>query len=404
MSLIVKKFGGTSVANAQLIFNAANTITKAYQEGNDVVVVVSAQGSMTDELVFKASEINPSASKREMDVLLSSGEQISIALLAMAIEKQGFPVVSLLGWQCGMLTSSTYGSARIKEIDPGRIKKELDKKNVVVVAGFQGLNQYYDVTTLGRGGSDTSAVAIASALSADLCQIYTDVEGVFTADPRKVPDARKLDEISYDEMLEMSTLGAHVLNNRAVEMAKKYKIELEVISSFVDVPGTIVKERSSVEKLLISGVTKDENVVKLSLFGVPDEMGWDFRLLSKLSARGISIDMFMHATRQDGARDVSFTVKKEFAAESAEILRKYREAMSCEGMASDPDAAKVSIVGAGLETQVGVAAKMFQALYEAQIAPKMISTSETKISVIVPKKDADRAVSAVHGAFFPGGK
>lgn len=273
MSLIVQKFGGSSVADAERVFNVAGIVTDTYKKGNDVVVVVSAQGDTTDDLIEKAKEINPDASKREMDMLLTSGEQISISLLAMAIEKLGYPVVSLLGWQAGFNTSSAYGSARIKRVIPDRIKKELDKRNIVIVAGFQGINRYGDMTTLGRGGSDTSAVAIASVMHADLCQIYTDVEGVYTADPRKVPGARKLSEISYDEMLELATLGAQVLNNRSVEMAKKYNIELEVLSSLTKAPGTIVKEAAKVEKMLISGVAKDTNVARISIIGVPDRPG-----------------------------------------------------------------------------------------------------------------------------------
>ena len=284
MSLIVQKFGGSSVADAERVFNVAGIVTDTYKKGNDVVVVVSAQGDTTDDLIEKAKEINPDASKREMDMLLTSGEQISISLLAMAIEKLGYPVVSLLGWQAGFNTSSAYGSARIKRVIPDRIKKELDKRNIVIVAGFQGINRYGDMTTLGRGGSDTSAVAIASVMHADLCQIYTDVEGVYTADPRKVPGARKLSEISYDEMLELATLGAQVLNYRSVEMAKKYNIELEVLSSLTKAPGTIVKEAAKVEKMLISGVAKDTNVARISIIGVPDRPGLALKIFSKLSA------------------------------------------------------------------------------------------------------------------------
>ena len=257
MSLIVQKFGGSSVANAERVFNVAGIVTDTYKKGNKVVVVVSAQGDTTDDLIDKANEINPNASKREKDMLLAAGEQISVALLAMAIEKLGYPVVSLLGWQAGFQTTSAYTSARIKRVKTDRIEKELDKNNIVIVAGFQGVNRYEDVTTLGRGGSDTSAVAIAAAMHADLCQIYTDVEGVYTADPRKVKNAEKLKYISYDEMLELATLGAQVLNNRSVEMAKKYNIELEVLSSLTRAPGTIVKEAAKMEKMLISGVAKD---------------------------------------------------------------------------------------------------------------------------------------------------
>ncbi len=400
MSLIVQKFGGTSVANAKLIFNVANIITRAYQEGNDVVVIVSAQGDMTDELIGKANEINLNASKREMDVLLSSGEQISIALLSMAIEKLGFPVVSLLGWQAGVMTSSTYGSAMITRIDPGRIKKELDKKNIVIVAGFQGLSQYYDVTTLGRGGSDTSAVGIAVALSADLCQIYTDVEGVYTADPRFVKDARKLDSISYDEMLELATLGAQVLNNRSVEIAKKHHVELEVLSSFVDVPGTIVKEVANMEKILISGVAKDSNVAKISIVGIPDTQGWAFRIFSKLSARDINVDTILQSAACNGKRDIFFTIREDRLDDALEALSKYCESIKGAKLTYDKDVSKVSIVGAGMQTHSGIAAKMFEALFAAHIDIQMIATSEIKVSVIVSKEDTDEAVRTVHNAFF----
>ena len=252
MSLIVKKFGGSSVANAERVFNVANRIIEDYKQGNDIIVVVSAQGDTTDDLIDKAKEINPNnPSKREMDMLLSAGEQISIALLAMAIEKLGYPVKSLLGWQAGFSTDSHHSIARIKKVDCERLKNEIAKKNIVIVAGFQGINKYDDITTLGRGGSDTSAVAIAASMKADLCQIYTDVDGVYTADPRKVPNAKKMDEICYDEMLELATLGAQVLNNRSVEMAKKYNVELEVLSSLEKKPGTIVKEIVKMEKTLI---------------------------------------------------------------------------------------------------------------------------------------------------------
>ena len=400
MSLIVQKFGGSSVADAKMIFNVANIITRTYQGGNDVVVVVSAQGDMTDELIEKANEINLNASKREMDVLMASGEQISIALLSIAIEKLGFPVTSLLGWQAGVMTSSTYGSAMITKIDPGRIKKELDKKNIVIVAGFQGLSQYYDVTTLGRGGSDTSAVGIAVALSADLCQIYTDVEGVYTADPRFIENAIKLESISYDEMLELSTLGAKVLNNRSVEIAKKHNVELEVLSSFVEVPGTIVREAANVEKMLISGVAKDNNVAKISITGMPDAQGWAFRIFSKLSARDINVDTILQSAVHDGKRDIFFTVNEDRLNDTIEVLSKYCESVEGSNLLYDKNVSKVSIVGAGMQTHAGVAAKMFEALFAANIDIQMISTSEIKVSVIVAQKDVDEAVRTVHNAFF----
>ncbi len=400
MSLIVQKFGGSSVANAERVFNVARIVTDTYKAGNDVVVVVSAQGDTTDDLIDKANEINPNASKREKDMLLASGEQISIALLAMAIEKLGFPVVSLLGWQAGFQTSSAYTSARIKRVKTDRIVKELDKKNIVVVAGFQGLNRFDDVTTLGRGGSDTSAVAIAAAMHADLCQIFTDVEGVYTADPRKVKNASKLKTISYDEMLELATLGAQVLNNRSVEMAKKYNIELEVLSSLTRAPGTIVKEAKKMEKMLVSGVAKDTNVARVSVVGVPDTPGFAFKMFSRLAAKGINVDIILQSIGRDGTKDISFTVAKENAKDAQALMEEYIKSAGGKDVSVNENVAKISIVGAGMESHAGVATKMFEALYDAQINIHMISTSEIKVSVLIDESDADAAVSAIHSKFF----
>ena len=400
MSLIVQKFGGSSVANAERVFNVARIVTDTYKKGNKVVVVVSAQGDTTDDLIDKANEINPNASKREKDMLLAAGEQISIALLAMAIEKLGCPVISLLGWQAGFQTSSAYTSARIKRVKTDRIEKELDKNNIVVVAGFQGVNRYEDVTTLGRGGSDTSAVAIAAAMHADLCQIYTDVEGVYTADPRKVKNAQKLQYISYDEMLELATLGAQVLNNRSVEMAKKYNIELEVLSSLTRAPGTIVKEAAKMEKMLISGVAKDTNVARISVVGVPDVPGLAFKMFSKLSSKNINVDIILQSIGRDGTKDISFTVAKDNMKEAVEAMEEYITVVGGKSVSADDKVAKISIVGAGMESHAGVATKMFEALYDAQINIRMISTSEIKVSVLIDEKDADAAVSAIHSKFF----
>lgn len=400
MSLIVQKFGGSSVANAERIFNVADIITGTYKQGNDVVVVVSAQGDTTDDLIAKAQEINENPSKREMDMLLTAGEQMSASLLAMAIEKLGFPVVSLLGWQAGFLTSSAYGSARIKRVVPDRIQKELDKKNIVIVTGFQGVNRYNDMTTLGRGGSDTSAVAIAAVMKADLCQIYTDVDGVYTADPRKVPNAKKLDVISYNEMLELATLGAQVLNNRSVEMAKKYNIELEVLSSLTRKRGTIVKEANKMEKMLISGVAKDEDVARISIIGVPDRPGLAFKIFSKLSGKNINVDIILQSIGRNGTKDISFTVGRSNLQDALDILTPYVEVLGASGIVHDETVAKVSIVGAGMESHPGVAADMFEALFESNINIRMISTSEIKISVLIDQADADRAVTAIHNKFF----
>jgi len=400
MSLIVQKFGGSSVANAERVMNVAGIVTDTYNKGNNVIVVVSAQGDTTDDLIEKAKEINPHASKRETDMLLSAGEQISISLLAMAIEKLGYPVVSLLGWQAGFQTTSAHTSARIKRVVPDRIKKELDQRRIVIVAGFQGLNRYDDITTLGRGGSDTSAVAIATVLHADLCQIYTDVEGVYTADPRKVKKAIKLKEISYDEMLELATLGAQVLNNRSVEMAKKYNIELEVLSSLTKAPGTLVKENAKMEKMLISGVAKDTDVARISVTGIPDRPGLAFKMFAKLSAKDINVDIILQSIGRNDTKDISFTVAKSKGEEAVAILQDYINVIGAKEVLYDDNIAKVSIVGAGMESHAGVASKMFEALYDSHINIQMISTSEIKVSVLIDKNDADTAVAAIHSKFF----
>ena len=400
MGLIVQKFGGSSVANAERVMNVARIVTETYRQGNDVVVVVSAQGDTTDDLIAKAHEINEKPSKRELDMLMTSGEQISIALLSMAIEKLGCPAVSLLGWQAGFNTSSSYGSARIKSIKADRLKAEVDRHNIVVVAGFQGINKYDDLTTLGRGGSDTSAVAIAAAMHADRCQIFTDVEGVFMADPRKVPGAQKLQEITYDEMLELATLGAQVLNNRSVEMAKKYNVELEVLSSLKRVPGTIVKEVAKMEKMLVRGVTKDTDVARISITNIPNIPGIAFKLFSKLAQARINVDIILQSVGRDGTKDISFTVSKENAEGAIEAIHKTFD-IDDKDIICDKNVAKISIVGAGMETHPGTASKMFEALFEHDINIDMIATSEIKISVLIDAKDADRAVSAVHKAFLP---
>ena len=400
--LIVKKFGGTSVANTERLKNVADIITKTYEKGNDVVVVVSAQGDTTDEFIEKARQVNPNPSKREMDMLLTAGEQISASLLAMTIEEMGYPVISLLGWQAGFFTSANNGSARIERVDPARIKRELDQKRIVIVTGFQGVNRYQDMTTLGRGGSDTSAVAIAASMHADLCQIYTDVEGVFTADPRKIKDARKLDVISYDEMLELATLGAQVLNNRSVEMAKKYGVELEVLSSLTRKPGTIVREANKMEEMLISGIAKDNEVARVSIIGVPDRPGLAFKIFTKLAAKEINVDIILQSIGRNNTKDISFTIPESQLDETMEILRTYVETIGAADAVYDGNVSKVSVVGAGMETHPGVAAQMFEALFDANINIQMISTSEIKISVLISRDDADQAVTAIHKKFFSG--
>ncbi len=401
MALMVKKFGGSSVANAERVFNVARIIVEDYKKGNDIVVVVSAQGDTTDDLIAKAKEINPDgASKREMDMLLCAGEQISIALLAMAVEKLGYPATSLLGWQAGFQTNSTHSLARIKRVDPERIRNELDKKRVVVVAGFQGINKYEDLTTLGRGGSDTSAVAIAASMHADVCQIYTDVDGVYTADPRKVPKAKKMDEITYSEMLELASLGAQVLNNRSVEMAKKYGVQLEVLSSLEAKPGTIVKEKVNMEKMLISGVAKDNNVSRIAIVGLDDTPGVAFKVFNKLAQAKVNIDIILQSVGRDGTKDITFTVTEDQSQEAVAAIESMRDILTFKSVSADNSISKVSVVGAGMETHPGVASKMFEALSDANINIQNISTSEIKISVLIDEKDADRAVVAVHDKFI----
>lgn len=401
MSLIVQKFGGSSVANADRIRNVARIITETYQKGNSVVAVLSAQGDTTDDLIEKAREINPNASKREMDMLLSTGEQISISLCAMCIESMGFQAISLTGWQAGMLTNSMYSNARIKRIRTERIQKELDKKKIVLVAGFQGINKYDDITTLGRGGSDTSAVALAAALQADLCQIYTDVDGVYTADPRTVKGARKLDEITFDEMLELASLGAQVLHNRSVEMAKRYNVNMEVLSSFSGNPGTKVKEVvKTMEKSHVSGVAKDKNVARIALVGLADEPGIAFKIFSLLAKKNINVDIILQSIGRDESKDISFTVARGDADEAKKIMEENQESIGFQSVELNKHVAKVSIVGAGMAHNAGVACKMFEALASAGININMISTSEIKVSVLMDERDADRAVQAVHDRFF----
>ncbi len=399
MALIVQKFGGSSVANAERVFNVADIITSTYKAGNDVIVVVSAQGDTTDDLIDKAKEINPNPSKREMDMLLSSGEQISVALLAMAIEKLGFPVVSLTGWQVGVHTDSRYSSARIRKVEQERVQKELDKKNIVIVAGFQGVNKYGDITTLGRGGSDTSAVALAAALHADLCEIYTDVDGVYTTDPRIVPNASKLSEITFDEMLELASLGANVLHNRSVEMGKKYNVNLCVRSSLTRAEGTIVKEAVNMEKMLVRGVAKDTNVARISVCGILDTPGKAFRIFSLLAKKNINVDIILQSIGRDGLKDISFTTTEDHLEEALAILEENKAVIDYQSISFNKDVAKVSIVGAGMVSNPGVAAKMFEALYEAQINIHMIGTSEIKVSVLIDAGKENNAVRAIHDKF-----
>ena len=401
MGLIVQKFGGSSVADADRIRNVARIITETYRRGHSVVAVLSAQGDTTDDLIAKAAEINPNGSKREMDMLLSTGEQISCSLCAMAIEAMGYPVISLTGWQAGVRTNSAYSNARIKRVAPERILAELDKKCIVIVTGFQGINKYDDITTLGRGGSDTSAVALAASLHADLCQIYTDVDGVYTADPRHVEGAKKLDEITFDEMLELATLGAQVLHNRSVEMAKRYNVNLEVLSSFSGNPGTKVNEVvKNVEKMHVSGVAKDKDVARLALVGLADTPGIAFKIFSLLAKARINVDIILQSIGRGDTKDISFTVTKSDKDEAKRLLEENKSYLGFDHIDVSDNIAKVSIVGAGMINNPGVASLMFEALYNAGININMISTSEIKVSVLVDADDADRAVQAIHNKFF----
>ncbi|MBR1814437.1 MAG: aspartate kinase [Lachnospiraceae bacterium] len=397
--LIVKKFGGSSVADKERIFNVARRCVEDYQEGHDVIVVLSAMGKTTDGLIAKAKEINPRASKREMDMLLSTGEQVSVALMAMAMGAMGVPAVSLNAFQVAMHTNRQYSNARLKWIDSERIRMELENRRIVIVTGFQGVNRNDDITTLGRGGSDTTAVALAAALHADKCEIFTDVDGVYTADPRVVPNARKMTEITYDEMLEMASLGAKVLHNRSVELAKKYGVQLVVRSSLNREEGTIVKEDAKMEKMLVSGVAADKNTARISLIGLSDKPGVAFLIFDALAKKGINVDMILQSIGRDGTKDISFTVPGTEAALARETLESNLEMFTAQKIDCEENVAKVSVVGAGMATNPGVAAKMFEALYNANINIRMISTSEIRITVLIDENETDRAVQVVHEIF-----
>ena len=397
--LIVKKFGGTSVGNKERIFNVARRCIEEYQKGNDVVVVLSAMGKMTDELLAMANEINPKASKRELDMLLTTGEQTSVALTAMAISALGVPAVSLNAFQVQMHTDHRYGNARLKDIDTERIQHELEQRKIVLVTGFQGVDRYDNYTTLGRGGSDTTAVALAAVLNADACEIYTDVDGVYTADPRVVDDAFKLKEITYNEMLELASLGAGVLHNRSVELAKKYGVQLVVRSSLNKSEGTIVKEETKMERMLVSGVAEDKDVARIALLGVKDEPGVAFKIFNILAKKNINIDIILQSIGRDNSKDIAFTVAESIVDEAVELIE---ETFSShyESLDVSKDVAKVSIVGAGMMSNPGVAAKMFEALSDVGINIRMISSSDINITVVIGEKDTEKAMNAVHDAFF----
>ena len=397
--LVVKKFGGTSVANKERIYNVARRVIEDYKNGNEVVVVLSAMGKMTDELIAMARDINPNPSRRELDMLMTTGEQTSVALMCMAMDVLGVPSVSLNAFQVQMHTTSAYGNARLKRIDTERIRHELDSKRIVVITGFQGVNKYDDYTTLGRGGSDTTAVALAAALHADKCEIYTDVDGVYTADPRIVTRARKLSEITYDEMLDLATLGAGVLHNRSVEMAKKYGVELVVRSSLTNEEGTVVKEDVKVEKMLVSGVAVDKSAERISLVGLADKPGTAFRVFDALAKANVNVDMILQSVGRGDTKDISFTVDGNFGDDALKVLEDNKSRLNYEHIEIEKNVCKVSIVGAGMMSNPGVAAKMFECLYNEHINIKMISTSEIRVTVLIDVNDADRAANAIHDIF-----
>jgi aspartate kinase len=398
--LIVKKFGGTSVGNTERIFNVAKRCIEDWQKGNDVVVVLSAMGKYTDELIDMAKQVNENPPKREMDMLFTIGEQMSVSLMAMAMNSLKVPAISLNAFQVAMHTTSVYGNARLKRIDVERIRHELEQRKIVIVTGFQGINKYDDYTTLGRGGSDTTAVALAAALNADACEIYTDVDGVYTADPRKVKTARKLDAITYDEMLELATLGAGVLHNRSVELAKKFGVQLVVRSSLNLSEGTIVKEDTGMEKMLVSGVAADADSARVAVVGLEDTPGVAFKLFNLLAKNDINIDMILQSVGRHGTKDITFTCSDENADRAEEIIK--NNIGKFESIDVNKDVAKVSIVGAGMQSNAGVAAKMFEALYDENINIRMISTSEIRVTVLIDEQYTERAMNAIHDKFALG--
>ena len=397
--LIVKKFGGSSVANKERIFRVAERCIEDYRAGHDVVVVLSAMGDTTDDLIAMAHSIHANPKKRELDMLLTTGEQVSVSLMAMAMQSLDVPAVSLNAFQVQMPSTERYGNASFKRIDTDRITHELDSRKIVIVTGFQGVNKYDDLTTLGRGGSDTTAVALAAALHADRCEIFTDVDGVYTADPRIVKNAMKLDEVTYDEMLELASLGAKVLHNRSVEMAKKYGVELVVRSSLNRSEGTVIKEKVKMEKMLITGVAADTNTARISVIGVDDQPGTAFRIFNTLAKNNINVDIILQSVGRDGTKDISFTVSEDDLDDAIHILEDHKEALTIKEITSNRDVAKISVVGAGMMSNPGVAAKMFETLYNARININMIATSEIRITVLVDKKDVEKALNAVHDGF-----
>ena len=400
MALIVQKYGGTSIAGPERIKRVARRIIETKKRGNKVVIVVSAPGDTTDKLVETAQQITPSPTDREMDMLLATGEQMSIALLAMAIHTLGEEAVSLTGGQVGIVTDETFTNAKIKKIATRKIEKELSKDRIVIVAGFQGITAKKDITTLGRGGSDLTAVALASVLKADQCEVYTDVAGVYTADPRIVPDARKIDRISYDEMLELASLGAQVMVPRSIQVANRFGVDIHVRSSFNDEEGTVItKEVSKMEEVVVSGVAYDKDLVKVAITDVPDRPGIAAKIFGALGAGKVNVDMIIQSSAQGGVNDISFTVNKGDLKKALDIMGKVKQEIGAKGLVYDEGVAKVSIVGVGMKTHSGVASKMFSALAEEDVNIEMISTSEIKISCVIKEKDTEKAVRSIHRKF-----
>ncbi len=399
MPLIVQKFGGTSVANPEKILKAARRAIRAQQEGNQVIMVVSAMGHSTDELVDLAKQITDKPPAREMDMLLSTGEQVSVALVAMAIQSLGHKAVSMTGAQIGIKTDNTHTKARIKSIETARMKKVLDDGNIIIAAGFQGIDEDFNITTLGRGGSDTTAVALAAALRADACEIYTDVDGIYTTDPRVVPEARRTSRISYDEMLELASLGAGVMHSRSIEFGKKFNVPIHVRSSFTDQPGTMIVADPESPDQPVSGAAINKDEALITVQGVPDLPGTSLEIFSRVAAKNISVDMIVQNVGESGKADISFTVPKDELEASLEAVRSAAQVVGASGITSDDSVAKVSVVGLGMARQTGVAEKMFSALANAGINIQMITTSEIKISVLVSRDEAPKALRIVHQAF-----
>ena len=397
--LVVMKFGGSSVADLDKIRNVAERCIKKWKEGNQVVVVLSAMGKTTDRLLAQAGEISSMPSRREMDMLLATGEQVSLSLMALTMIQMGVTAFSLNAWLVPMHTTSAYQNAKLKIIDSERITKELDSNKIVVVTGFQGINKYDDVTTLGRGGSDTTAVALAAALNADLCEIYTDVDGVYTADPRIVPKARKMPEVTYEEMLEFASLGAKVLHSRCVEMARRYDVNLVVRSSMSEEEGTVVKETTKMEKMLISGVAVDKNIAKIAVSGMKDNPESTFKLLNLMAKNGVNIDVMIQSLEKDGTKTLTFTVARPDMMMTLDLLKKYSDVIGNANVSCEEDVAKVSVVGAGVSSNPGVAAKMFEALSNAGINTDMVTTSEIRITAVIKESEAETAMRAVHDRF-----